>query len=99
MGTPTSMESHVGCSSFQPGKLHDEVNKDRDFSQVHLVDLINNSVPATKRKCCWQSKGRQRFMATGLSSERTRFLSQNTHRGLPLLPPSCGAKLPPPAVP
>lgn len=47
MARPTSVESHVGCSSFHPGKLHNKVNKDRDFSQVHLVDFINNSVSAT----------------------------------------------------
>lgn len=79
MGTPTSLESHVGRSSFHPGKFHDKVNEDRDFPQLHLVDLINHSVPAAKRKCCWQSKGRQRFMATGLSSGRTRLLSHSTH--------------------
>lgn len=71
MGTPTSMESHVGCSSFQPGELHDKINKDRGFPQLHLVDLINNGVPAAERKCCWQSKGTQRFLATGPPSEET----------------------------
>ena len=100
MARPTSMESHVGHSSFHPGKLHNKVNKDRDFSQVHLVDFINNSVSTTKRKCCWQIKQTKAHGHKSFLCKRAHFFPC-TDISDSLTPSSqlAGPSLPPLAMP